>query len=47
MEDKVILQEDLNCLFAWDKTWGLSFNVSKRNFFTSLDRLLNLWDSTP
>ena len=31
MEDKFILQKHLDSLFAWGKTWGLSFNVSKCN----------------
>ena len=31
MKDKVILQKDLDSLFAWDKTYGLSFNASRCN----------------
>ena len=29
MDDKVILDGDLDSLFAWGQTWGLKFNVSK------------------
>ena len=31
MEDKVILQKDLDSLFEWGRIWGLKFNVSKCN----------------
>ena len=31
MEDKVILQRDLDSLFEWGQIWGLKFNVSKCN----------------
>ena len=31
LEDKVILQRDLDSLFEWGKIWGLQFNVSKCN----------------
>ena len=29
ISDKVILQQDLDALFDWGRTWGLKFNVSK------------------
>ena len=31
MEDKVILQKDLDSLFEWGRIWGLKFNVSRCN----------------
>ena len=31
MSDKVAMQKDLESLYAWGKTWGLNFNVSKCN----------------
>ena len=40
MEDKVIVQKDLDSLFAWGKTWVFSFDVSKLTPFISPDKLL-------
>ena len=31
MEDKVILQKDLDSLFEWGRIWGLKFDVFKCN----------------
>ena len=43
MEDKVILQKDLDYLFQWGRIWGLKFNVSKCNIL----HLASLLGSTP
>ena len=46
MEDKVILQKDLDSLFEWGKIWGLKFNVSKCNILHLLGKLPSLLGST-